>query len=252
MRKLLSSVVVVACGVLLAGSVSAAPLVSASFSFQLGALPAANFPGSGATGTAISQLSASLGAGSVFNGQFTTTLPTSAAPPLTAIQVILTKNAGNTFVGATPANVGGNLAIEGVANVYGIGGFPNGGAPLLPVPLKVGTPNTIFKSGGGVAVTAIAAGWTAGTAVVTGITTTPTTTTATNPDGSATLMGANGLAGDGSGTLVLVTPIKILTNVAGNLAAFSTLTLTYVPEPGTLLLLGMGVSGLAALGRRRS
>jgi hypothetical protein len=51
--------------------------------------------------------------------------------------------------------------------------------------------------------------------------------------------------------VVLVTPIKIITNIAGTLAAFGTLTLTYVPEPGTLLLLGMGVAGLAALGRRR-
>ena len=29
------------------------------------------------------------------------------------------------------------------------------------------------------------------------------------------------------------------------------LTLNFVPEPGTLLLLGSGVAGLAALGRRR-
>jgi PEP-CTERM motif len=30
-----------------------------------------------------------------------------------------------------------------------------------------------------------------------------------------------------------------------------TLTLNFVPEPGTLLLLGSGVAGLAILGRRR-
>jgi hypothetical protein len=64
-------------------------------------------------------------------------------------------------------------------------------------------------------------------------------------------MGANGLTASGAGTLVLVTPIKILTNVAGNLAAFGVLSLTYVPEPGTALLLGLGVAGLAAVGRSR-
>jgi hypothetical protein len=51
---------------------------------------------------------------------------------------------------------------------------------------------------------------------------------------------------------VLVSPTKIFTNIAGTLAAFGVLSLTYVPEPGTLLLLGLGVAGLAAIGRRRA
>jgi len=64
-------------------------------------------------------------------------------------------------------------------------------------------------------------------------------------------MGANALSPGGAGTLVLVTPLRIVTNVAGSLAGFGVLTLTYVPEPGTLVLVGLGVASLAVLGRRR-
>jgi hypothetical protein len=47
--------------------------------------------------------------------------------------------------------------VELVANVYGIGGFPSGGVPLLAVPLFVGAPKTVTTSGGGVNVTTISA-----------------------------------------------------------------------------------------------
>ena len=248
MRKLFG---VLAIGAfVVAGQASAGALTSASLVFQLGSLPGASFPAAGATGSATSNLSAGLGAGTAFNGVFTTSIPTSAAPPLTAIQVFVTKNAGATFTGATTGNVGGVLLFEGVANVYGLDGFPSGGLPLLGVPLALGSPNTLFSAAPGVSITAIGAGWTAGAATVTGITTT-TPSNATNMAGTAMATGANGLTAAGAGTLVLVTPSKIMTNIAGNLAAFSVLTLTYVPEPGSVLLVAAAVATLAVLGRRR-
>jgi hypothetical protein len=68
-----------------------------------------------------------------------------------------------------------------------------------------------------------------------------------------TIMGTgvdNRTAG-GAGTLVLVSPTVVNLGALGTLASIATLTLTYVPEPGTLLLLATGVAGLAAIGRKR-
>jgi hypothetical protein len=244
MRRL---VLLLVLGVLCpAGPAAAATLASASFGFQwmVGGLPALSVTAFGATGTATSPLSASLGAGTAFNGDVTATFPTTVAPPLSVVQLVVTKNAGQTFTGTAPGNVGGDLAFEGLFHAYGIGGYPT--SPLLSVPLVVGTPSTVYKSSGGVALTAVAGSWTAGTAVVTGV-----QLPGSSGYGTLTAMGANGLTPGGQGTLVLVSPVRIADGLAGYTAAFGTLTLSYVPEPATLLLLGLGVAALGALGRRR-
>jgi hypothetical protein len=227
-----------------ATAASAAPLSSASLALTFASFPTLVFPGAGGTGTATSSLSASLGGSGVFNGALTSPVPTTAAPPLTHYGFVITKNGVGTLTGTTPGNVGGELSIQGTANVWGICSQPLPACkPLLSVPLNLGTPNTVFSGGGGVSVTAISAAWTAGTAVVTGLTLTNGTT--------ATVMGSNGLTPGGQGTLVLVTPIKVLTNIAGALPLFGSLTLTYVPEPSTLVLVALGVTALAVAASRR-
>jgi len=57
-----------------------------------------------------------------------------------------------------------------------------------------------------------------------------------------------------SGVVQLVTVSKVFTSFAGALPEgplIGVLNLHFVPEPGTLLLLGAGVAGLAVCGRRK-
>jgi hypothetical protein len=71
---------------------------------------------------------------------------------------------------------------------------------------------------------------------------------------SVVAMGSFNLNANGGGTVTLVAPSMI--SIDGALAqrrtaSFTTLVLNFVPEPGTLLLLGAGALGLLLRGRRR-
>jgi len=73
-------------------------------------------------------------------------------------------------------------------------------------------------------------------------------------NGTAMFTGTDSRTPGGLGHLTLVSPTKVTTNLLGgepvSLVAVGILTLAFVPEPGTLLLLGAGVAALAARGRR--
>ena len=67
-------------------------------------------------------------------------------------------------------------------------------------------------------------------------------------------VGSFNLTAMGGGTVTLVSPTKV--DIDGSLAqrrtaSFTTLKMTFVPEPGTLLLLGAGALGLALVGSRK-
>ena len=112
----------------------------------------------------------------------------------------------------------------------------------------IGVGNTIqTTAGGGTIVQVFNDAWTTGTASVQ-LSGTPLGDASA---ASATAMGLRSATPGGAGRLVAVAPVGVSTTNAGNLPSFAVLDLTYVPEPGTLLLLGSGVAALGALGGRR-
>lgn len=217
------------------GGASAAPftgsLTAYVFSTQQ-AMPAVVF--GGGNGTSTSGLVTV--PGDVFVGTATATTPTSAAPPLTGNRFVVTGHDAGSFSGDP---VAGAMALRGSLVLSAYGG------PLLSIPLSaVGAAGAkAFWGGGGVSVTAIGAGWSAGNVALTLPTSMGVRTTS--------FAGYDARVG-GVGTLQLVTPIRVDSNVAAPFVIWSSLTLTFVPEPASALLLGMGTLALAWLGRRRS
>jgi hypothetical protein len=165
-----------------------------------------------------------------------------AASPIFGV-IIAAHNANANFAGVGNAGFGGTMPLNGSARVclFASCGKANNAANLN-IPLSVvGGPGGSTTVTGAVNLTVVGAPWTTGTAAV----------------GTITQMGfalPNSNTGANSGVVRLVTPIFISTNIAGASAvvpAFAFLTLHFVPEPGTLMLLGSGIAGLVAFGRSR-
>jgi hypothetical protein len=132
------------------------------------------------------------------------------------------------------------MAVKGAAKVCLFGTCSDSVANLV-VPLSVVGVGGFAVVRGAVNLTVIGAPWTTGTARV---------------GNEITMGGVRPLSNTGapSGEIQLVTPIFISTNIGSSsvVPAFGLLSLHYVPEPGTLILLGSGIAGLVGFARNRA
>jgi hypothetical protein len=246
MKKLL---VPFAAGVLLLGASTAASAALTNFtvtlSVQIGTLPAAGFAGAGSGASS----AGAGGAQTLPAGALSGTFATAVSPPLLTLLDGIGVGAPGGWPGGPALNQ--QLVFDGATGTMALNASAYllmGGAAVAEIPLGV-------VGVGGTQMFHVLT-------LVTGVIN-------ANPYqlGMLTLMGAlngaphtlvgtgvdNRTAG-GLGTLVLVSPTTVSLGVLGSLASIATLSITelsFVPEPGTLVLVGAGVAMLAAAGRKR-
>lgn len=151
-----------------------------------------------------------------------------------------------TAVVTIPTTTPGGRVVPG-ANVHVTTGGLEGAATTLPLRAAAHTAGSSTAKG---ATTVLRTMTGATTALFHSAASASTTAKTTR---TLSLAGFDTRTAGGIGTVQLVSPARVDTGdeVAGSLGVFSVQTLHFIPEPGTLLLLGAGVAGLAALGRSR-
>jgi len=260
MRSLVAAAFVLG---MVASTSHAAPF-SGSVSFGLSTLTplATSGSGSGVSTMAPNQITIATAAWAQTGPVHITLAPTAAAP-LTALNLVLTAPGPCAFTGAA---LGGSCALGGTANAL-VGGAPflivpftaavSGGVPAISpqcaagqVPCGLGLGGRLLFGPYGSYIDA--KDWTTAATSIT-VNGVPLTTGNTQSPGPVWTTAGYDNRVAGVGTVKLVAPAGLMSTLGGDLPLFVTMTLTYAsaPEPGTLLLLGSGVVGLAVLGNRR-
>lgn len=173
---------------------------------------------------------------------------------------------GSQNVGASAGGASGSPGIAGTVVVAGglpihIGMGANqsmykvGTMTIVQVPLSAGKAGlftgTFDVLGANHTITVQFYSWTVGTQTFTGLTSALASPTALP---NVTAMGSFNLTAGGGGMVTLVSPSVV--DIDGAIArrrtaSFTALVMNFVPEPGTLLLLGAGALGLVLMGSRK-
>jgi hypothetical protein len=192
-------------------------------------------------------MSLELPAGMIATAGAAVDITDSAASPLEGILLTAANGAGNFAIGAG-GHLGGVMPLPGRERVCVFANCDAAPPANIVVPLTPVGAGGFGYSVGAINITVAGAPWTTGTATAVGLGTTMLTGYAHGP------ASATGSTAQVGGSLQLITPFTIASSIQadGPTTGFAFLTLRFVPEPASALLVAGGLVVLARWGRSRS